>query len=407
MLQVNKEDMVGLTCQLFGSFADLEGVEPEWETCALRLGASVYNSYCWTRCWWDYYGKGNELAIFVVRDSGQVVAVLPFYIESIGWGPTSLRVARLVCANLPPKAFRPVVGPDYAEWVFEQVIRELIGNNRCDLLSYGPFSERHEAGAALAGVGERMSDQVERSSLSWESTHSVFELAPSLDDYLNRLSREERQQRKRKLRGLLKDPRIRCDVISNAASVENEFEEFVELHRQQWNVKGKAGHFGSWPQGLEFNRSLVKEMGKRGTVRFIRACCDGRTVSSQYTFAYGKAYYWELPARALEPEWEKLSLGPSGILLMIEEGIKEGMSFVEGGLARYDYKKRLGATEFRIGRVRILGKGKARQRRFRFARTLQRMFELVYHKIYYRRIMPRLPWTRGRQVSPWAVRLDF
>lgn len=402
-----KDDMGGLTCQVFRSFSEMEGLEPEWESCAIRLEASIYNSYCWSKVWWDFYGRGKELAIFAIRDAGHLIAVLPFYVERIGWGPPSLRVARLVCASLPPKAFRPVLGVNPAEWVFEQIIRELIGNNRCDLISYGPFSEKHEAGPLLASVGEKMPDHVERAWASWESSHSVFELAPSLDDYLNRLSRDERQQRKRKLRGLLKDPRIRCDVISHASAVEKEFCEFVELHRQQWKVKGKAGHFGSWPQGLEFNQCLVRELGKRGAVRFIRACCEGRTVSSQYTFAYGKAYYWELPARALEPEWERLSLGPSGILLMIEEGIKEGMSFIEGGLARYDYKKRLGASEYKIGRVRVLGKGGFRQRRFQLARALQRIVELFYHKIYYRRIMPRLPLTQGGQVSPWAVSLDY
>ena len=100
--------------------------------------------------------------------------------------------------------------------------------------------------------------------------------------------------------------------------LEEEFETFVEQHSAQWMAEGRPGHFGAWPRALEFNRELVRTQGALGRVRFSRILADDKVVSNQYVFAFGDSYFWELPARAMGPKWDRLSLGPAGVIFGVQ-----------------------------------------------------------------------------------------
>jgi hypothetical protein len=192
-----------------------------------------------------------------------------------------------------------------------------------------------------------------------------------------------------------------------AAKTPPEFERFVPQHTAQWGCQGKPGHFGAWPDALEFNRALVQAQCKLGRTRFIRILVDNQVISSQYAFAFGDSYFWELPARATGDQWERFSLGPTGIVTMIAAGITEGRKRIEGGLAHYDYKLRLNAREHATRTFRLIS-ARARSRVASRVLNLWRLsFLLGYHKIWYRRVAPHLPrrfW--GPQWKSW-LKLDF
>jgi hypothetical protein len=125
---------------------------------------------------------------------------------------------------------------------------------------------------------------------------------------------------------LSKEHDVSVEVISGPIdALLTEFDRFAPLHARQWRAEGKSGHFGAWPDGLAYNRALVQALGPLDRVRFIRITADGTTVSSQYIFAFAERWYWELPARLPDPEWDRFSLGPSGIVTMIGEAINCGV----------------------------------------------------------------------------------
>jgi hypothetical protein len=109
----------------------------------------------------------------------------------------------------------------------------------------------------------------------------------------------------------------------------------------------------------------------------------------------------------VEQKWERYSLGPTGIVTMIDQAIKEGMSRVEGGLAHYNYKVRLGAREYSILTFRIVGAKSVARARFALFSLLRNCWSYVYHKLWYRRLMPRLPRMFWRPQSERWLRLDF
>lgn len=396
-----------LTCRVFQSFEGLDYLRAGWDQACVRAGGSIYMSYDWVRIWWEFYGRGAELRLFIFFDEQKVEAVVPIYMDALGWGPLRFRVARLVGANIPPKVFDPPVPESCAPGVIGRVVDQLFEQDACDLLSFGPVSELQPVAKCVEGVCSHRTRLVRLRAVA-RGIHSVFHVPANMDDYYASLSKNERKNRRKyELRLLRKDYETHVDVVSDAAQASEEFERFAEQHRKQWGVEGKTGHFGAWPQALEYNRALVRVQGELGRLRFIRIAANGEVIANQYTFAFGDRYYWELPSRAVDPRWERSSLGPTGIVTMIEQALKEGITSIEGGLAHYDYKVRLGAREYSTLTFRILRATPMALARFALFSLLRKCFSNVYHKMWYRRLMPRLPRGFWRAQSEQWLRMDF
>ena len=394
-------------CQLENRFASLDSLREAWDQAATELGGSVYLSYDWTRTWWEFYGAGKELRLFLFWAGSRIVGVVPVYIDSLGWGPLRFRIARLVGANIPPKVFNPPVHADWANRIFEAILVQLFEQDGCDVLSFGPVSELQKSIGILEAFCRERSDLVGTFEVA-ESVHSVFWLPPNMEDYFVALSKNERKNRRKyELRLLKKEYDTQVEVLSDPAKATEEFEHFARQHAQQWRAEGKTGHFGAWPRALEFNRALVRAQGRLGRLRFIRILANDEVIANQYLFAFGDTYYWELPARAVGPQWERFSLGPTGIVTMIDAGIREGKVRLEGGLAHYEYKVRLGAKEYAVKTVRIAARRTGARWRVCVFGLLRSCVGLLYHKIWYRRIAPRLPSVFWRPQWMLWLRLDF
>ncbi len=301
-----------LKCHLKTSFADLDGLRADWDEAVVQLGGSIYMSYDWVRTWWEVYGAGRELRVFLFYSAGKIVGIVPIYVDALGFWPVQIRVARLLGASIPPKVFDPPLDEVLAEAMFERILLQLFQEDGCDLLSFGPVSDLHGPTEALRRVCAARKSLVARHQVVPEGVHALFALPGSLEDYFGGLSKSERKKRKYELRLLQKECEVKTDVVSDAAGVEREFGRFVAQHAAQWEVEGRPGHFGAWPRAKEFNESLVKAHGRLGRVRFIRIVADGRLVSSQYVFAFGDWYFWELPARTMGRELGQAQFGCRG-----------------------------------------------------------------------------------------------
>lgn len=230
-----------------------------------------------------------------------------------------------------------------------------------------------------------------------------------MQDYLKSLSKnEQKNRRKYELRSLQKEHAVRVDVVGDDDSeLCPEFDRFAIQHTRQWQAEGKPGHFAAWPQGMAYNRALVQNLGRLGRVRFVRIWADGQVIANQYIFAFAGRWWWELPSRLVGEKWERFSLGPSGIVTMLGEAIKEGISQVEGGLGHYEYKLRLKADEHPVQLFRLVARRPLTWVRHRLFIALRWLLAMGYHKLWYRRIQPRLPARfRKPQCSFW-LRLDF
>jgi CelD/BcsL family acetyltransferase involved in cellulose biosynthesis len=402
------EDALPLSCQVLQDFDGLEDLRSAWDEAVATAEGSVYMTYDWVRLWWEFYGGTAELKLFLFWSAERLVSVVPMYVETLGAGPFHFRVARLIGANIPPRVFNPPAPEPYAAAVFEQILTELFTRCNCDFMSFGPISESEGRSAAIASACARLESHVEQRKPS-KTVNTAYELPANMAEYYQGLSKNERKRRKKfELRSLKNEyPDARVESVGDPAMVLAEFDRFVEQHRKQWFVKGKLGHFGSWPRAMEFHRSVVAAQARLGRVRFFRIVADGQVVASKYLFVFGGRYYAELNARSMDPKWERFSLGPSGAVAVIEQGIAEGMKRIESGLEHYDHKARLGAKEYPAITVRVVHSRLRSRICFALFSLLRGCMSVGYHKLWYRRISPRLPRFFWRpQWRPW-LRLDF
>lgn len=393
--------------ELAKTFESLSVTSEAWDDSVALLGGSIYMTWDWLRTWWQFYGEGRELRLYVCTAGAGIVGLIPLYLDQIGPRPFRLRVARLVGANIPSKVFDPPLARDWAAACLREVLHRSIHADRCDVVSLGPISATMEAWQVLRDMNDRSGGL--HVDCDDSAVHTVFRLPPSHADYLKSLSKnEQKNRRKYELRTMRKAHDVEVSVISGPLqTLLEEFDRFVELHGAQWRPEGKPGHFGAWPDAVAYNRALVAALGRLGRVHFVRITADNTVVSSQYVFSLGRRWYWELPARLPGPEWERFSLGPSGIVTMVGEAISTGVRWIQGGLGHYDYKMRLGAEEHRAvtWRIRAVGAGS------RFRQVVYDCLRVVvrfsYQKVWYRRIAPRLP--AGASGSQWRLwlRLDF
>lgn len=328
------------------------------------------------------------------------------YIDFLKVGPLGLKAAKLVGSYIAPKILNPPIVERWAEPIFEKILINLISEEKCDVVSFGPVSAMYEPIKMLQKVCRTRSDVIGSVREQSMGVHSIFFLGKSFEDYLHSLGKNERKNsRKYLLRYLQKRFDTKVDITSNSENIEKEFEKFVNMHTQQWRKEGRLGHFKAWPNAEAFNLSLVKEFGKRNNLRLIRILADGQVISYQYTFAFGDYYYWQLPSRVIGSEWEPFSLGHTGLMNMIRLAIDEGIGRIEGGIGHYEYKIKLGAREYPAINLRITANRSGSRLRGNIFYFMFWLVNIFYHKIWYQRIQPRLPHFFQQPICSIWIRL--
>jgi len=396
-----------LDCRVEGSYEGLDALRAEWDQAVIDLEGPVYMSYDWTRLWWQFYGKGRRLRVFIFKVGEHIVGIVPVYIDFIGLPSFGLRLARLVGASIPPKVFDPPIAEEWATKIWTEVIRQLTGRDQCDLLCFGPVSSNYKVVESLQDACRQQGGLVACCQMLQRDVRTVYHLPRTYDEYFNALDGKERKVRRKKLRELEGVWPIRTEIVRDADAILAEFEAFAEQHTRQWQADGRPGHFHAWPNALDYNRALVKTLGHLDRVRFYKVMAGQNVATNQYTYAFGKTLFAELPARLCGPEWERFSLGCTSQIKLIEAAIRDGIERIDSGLGHYEYKILSGGKESPANVIYVLRKGMLSYSRVCTFRRLGGLMRLLLHKVWYRNIMPRLPGGRRTGRSRFLLRLDF
>ena len=395
-----------LAVEIFQSFQEIRVTQPSWDEAVERLGGPIYMTFDWVRIWWSFYGGNNRLRIFVFRAEGKIVGIVPLFVQRIGIPPLQMRVAKLIGAGIPPKVFNPPLAEEQAPEAWARIAQELFVKDQCHLIAIGPLGEEYKAAASLVKLGHDK-PIIGRTEKVQRDVHTIYHLPDTFDAYFESIESKERKIRKKKLRDLEAMGIVATEVAFEAADVVKEFERFAQAHTEQWNAEGRPGHFCAWPQGLDYNRDLVETHGKLDRVRFYKLLVDGKVVANQYTFAFGLTLFAELPSRLNGGEWQKLGLGGSSQIKLIEAAIEERFAVLESGLGHYEYKTLTGGIELPVYVYYIHRAGIFSKIVVAINRGLVSLVRLALHKIWYRKIMPKLPERfRGGQprlVAQWDL----
>lgn len=384
--------MSNLSVQVETSFTNLEPLREEWNDFIIEIGSDLYMSFDYCRLWWEVLGLKRKLRIFLIREEGRLVGVLPMLIDRIQLGPAWLRVARALGSDLVREMFIPAVHPSKAEEVYGEVLSHLFEQDRCDALVWGCYSKLNDTSDALRKAAAARADRVKLlRDRTMEFPHGNFFLPPTFEEYLNSLGSSHRYNYRRYSRRIRNRMDVEITMIRNPELAIGEFPKFRELYDQLHLSKERPGHFLGDPLREKFWLKLCEDLGARDEVRLLRISGDDRVLAYDYSFKFGKAYFGKYRARVFGAEWNNLGVGSVALVELIRAAIEEGMNRLESGAGHFEYKMEYGATETPIGSMLFVANRPSVRRRFRFFEKMVKLLDLLYLRIWFFKLRPRLP----------------
>jgi CelD/BcsL family acetyltransferase involved in cellulose biosynthesis len=296
------------------SFDDLRD---EWTELAEATG-NIFSTFEWISTWWRFFGSPDASVAHAVRSrDGRLVGILPLYVSAT----RPLRVLRFI-GHREGDHLGPICRP------FERVA---VANATLELL------DRHRFDVFIGDkmpAGEGWATSLDARLLGKSGSPVLHIDGKRWDDVLEAMSRNLRQQVRRKERNLHRGHEVRFRLSDDAERVHEDLETLFRLHGARWGKK--AEWFTATTEA--FHRAFATLAFERGWLRLWLLEVDGAPVAAWYGFRYGGTESYYQAGRS--PEWERASVGFVLLTHSIRAAVQDGMTeyrFLEGGEA-YKYR---------------------------------------------------------------------
>jgi CelD/BcsL family acetyltransferase involved in cellulose biosynthesis len=357
----------------------------EWQALAIRTDAEVYLRPAWVSTWWGHFGTGRTLACLTIREGKRLVGLLPFCIEQIWAGPVPVRVARLAGTDPHCIVGRLPLEVDVTAMALQEALRHLLSSKDCHAVNFTPVSDWATHLPVLRDIGRNQPTLALHEER--DGSHVIFDLPRDFPTWLALLSKKRRSQFQRDLRALqVRYGMQETDIVPDGAAIGR----FVEFHNQQWQAVGRGGHFSDWPGSEAFYRDLADRPAVEPPMRLYALTGTTGPLAMQLSLIGGSTAQWRLPARCLDPEAERLSIGKVGLLRMIEEMIGLGIKRVEAGRGDYDYKLSYGGQSIAVWRFLVFRNTWRDKLRLRWLLFWGSLLHLLYYRIWFLKLAPKL-----------------
>jgi CelD/BcsL family acetyltransferase involved in cellulose biosynthesis len=315
----------------------------DWERLhATSETSSIFNSWLVQHAWWQVYGRGRRLRIFIARDGGEIVGILPLYLERSSVAGIPVRRLRLVGTggDTYPDDLGPVLSPGSWRAALDALSQAVIDSAEWDVVELTDLDPRMGLHQALAGV-------VRRSRLPFAQGRSqripYIKLPSTWPAYLESLSRERRGRLRGLRRRLDRALPWRFFVWEDGSRIGEALERLADLHRRRWLAAGTRSESFATPQYLEFHRRVMAGAMERGWLRLYCLELAGEVAAMIYAFRFrGRAH---LMQAGFDPRHAHRSPGAVLLGCALEHAIGEGDSVFDFLRGEHAYKDALASGE--------------------------------------------------------------
>jgi hypothetical protein len=200
---------------------------------------------------------------------------------------------------------------------------------------------------------------------------------------------------------MLKEKKILVCVPAENGNFQELFNCFVKAHQEYWQKIGLAGHFGDWPESYEFHREVAITQLKRDRLRLYEIRLDGTVIGYNYGYKFGKTYDYFLFGRTLFDGSDKIDFVRIDYGEMVKRALKENVRWFNAMRGKYEYKLHIGGELYPVRSVIVRGGGLAKGIRVNLFRKMASITDIIYSKIWRRRIIPRLGLKQGYLWRHW------
>jgi len=358
-----------LTAHAATTTRELEDLAGTWNALHDQAqSANPFNQWLWVYEWWRNFGRPrgwvrDRLQIQVYRDSlGQVRAIVPLVLTSIGVGPMAVKKLRSFgstpnsCLTELPE---PLVHPGWEEAAAGALVDTLTAAQAhydwCDL-----------DGLPLDGrLGQWFASLVE-STPGWAHRPVLPYYTLSLPDSWEALRATLKPHIKKQLRNsyaaLARDGHNwTFDTVTDASRLDQALEDFYRLHRARaGTARGPhhPDHFSAAPS-RRFLRSVAHALAAKGRFMICRLVVGDRVVATRLVLVSGGCYY--LYQSAFDPALWRYSVGTTLVGECLKLAIRDGIRTVNFSTGADSSKTRWSPDERCVGGVRITSAGLIRR----------------------------------------------
>lgn len=390
--------------QIFDNFVEPSLTQHEWDDFVESVDGEIFLTFDWCRLWWKYYGDNRILRVFVFRHNNSIVGLIPLFFETIWLGPLYAKVAKIVGSDFTMPQFSLPINPLYMKevgWQFAASMAEY----DWDILHLGSIAGMFEHYDDLKSTLEEFFGD-SHFILSYQKTEQIyFKLPQSWDGYLAKLHRKERTKIRRHYRLLYKALGDKeGHVVAKFAieqNLEDMFADLVQMHQQHWQRMGKSGHFGDWPHARKFHLDVAKAQLKLDRLCLMKVTLGERCLGYKYGYIFGRNYFDFLDARSDLKELANIGLGRIIYSEMFKDAIQKKARYIDSMRGRYRHKLEMGGELLPTKNLFIIAKKLTTSLRIRLFRFFIGLLDLFYYRIWFHKVVPKLPLKRGYLWKIW------
>jgi CelD/BcsL family acetyltransferase involved in cellulose biosynthesis len=356
-----------MTCdiELLSSLDRLTSIRDEWEQLLSDSDSTVFQSYEWISTWWEHHQDGRKLRIFVLRNSGLVVGIAPFFLEKrrLPW-PFGIRHLKYLGSPLS----------DYQHVISRRGNEELVANDLCqylvehcrewDVLDMESVNEESGDFSTLRAALKRnnLSDYLYQGSVS-----ARLRLPHTFEEYLQSGDKHWRHEYRRKLKALTKMQDVKVEEFRDPGeTLQSAMVSCFDIHGSRWKSLGYPSAFDK-EDVRKFYCAIADRFAARGMLRLTFLAVNGVRVTFSLDLSYGGTVY-VLHSQAVGSD-DIMKCSPGFLIKMraIETAIAEHQSMYDLLRGEYDYKYRdFAASPSKNWMIRATSVGRGVKVRFAF-----------------------------------------
>jgi len=312
-------------------------LEDRWTKLVERSeSASVFQTFAWQTIWWRFFGHDQQLRIIIAECNGDLVGILPLYVEHCTdlLPAVGLRRLRLIGygGDTTPDDLGPMIAGEDPSAEMEALMRGLHAIK--DEWDIALFEDLDPASPFIPLVQQQLGDKID---LDEGMTISYTELPDSWDGFLATCSQRRRWKLRRGRTKLAEHSPYRFLLVKTQEELDTYYPELVRLHRDRWSGSPGMGGFSTQAY-IEFHRAVTRAMLEQNSLRLMFLINDeGAAIAANYCYHWRGAFYGFQMGFALDHQ--HLRVGEVLMGHAIEQAIHEGMDIFDMLRGDHDYKQ--------------------------------------------------------------------
>jgi CelD/BcsL family acetyltransferase involved in cellulose biosynthesis len=290
----------------------------------------------WMSTWWRVYGPKygageHALRVLIVQRGADIIGALPLYVghpAPIPFAPRPLRFISTgesgeeeTCAAYLDLLHKP--GEEKA--CVAAIERSLAGRQHPDWerleLAYMPGTSPMAGLLSGTAHGHQWAPEL-------QAPCCIANLSGGIEEYLGRLSSNSRAQARRLLRAV--DAAKLSFEIATEDTVDEFYDQLVDLHQARWAQVGQPGCFAS-PRFSQFHRSLAHQLVPTQEAVLARLTHEGRPLAVIQGYRAGSKFDYYLAGTALDSSQSPIKSPGIAAHLRLKSYL------FDCGVTRYDY----------------------------------------------------------------------